>query len=377
MAQDRPLVLLVEDDEPLRRLLETWLRQRGHPVLAVRSAEEARTLFGTQKPSLVVTDIVLPGRSGLALLRALKRRDPDVAIILLTGRRDMAAAAKAVRWEAFDFLLKPVAKAELYATVDRALRLMQVRQDMRSYTQELERVSRELARRGLEDGRLMMDLEEDLAWVRERLGAAAALALLDPQAEVEGGQTAALLLRDTLGQIIQRVTRCEESLGQYLTQERGWEPIREVVAAAMEDASPLLETSGMEVEVRLRDSETLVPAAAVRSLLVSLLGRAAHEARRRELSRVPLEGMRRDGRYVFSVVFPSRGEEEGSPLEIQWLPSAWVRRRILWPGLAPAAAQACGLGGRLLLDGSRPGQLRWTLRVPLGEGQGARKEKAA
>lgn len=111
------LVLFVEDEAPLRRLGTRLLQRAGHAVLAAGSAESAlERLAGQPAPSLLVSDLVLPGMDGLALARGLRRRWPGLPVLLLSG---YGAATRA--GEEFRVLGKPFEPAALLREVAAAL----------------------------------------------------------------------------------------------------------------------------------------------------------------------------------------------------------------------------------------------------------------
>jgi two-component system, cell cycle sensor histidine kinase and response regulator CckA len=115
-AEGPPAVILfVEDEAPLRRLGTRLLQRAGHAVLAAASAESAlERLAGQPAPSLLVSDLALPGMDGLALARGLRRRWPGLPVLLLSGYG-------AGPGEEFRFLAKPFEPAALLREVAAAL----------------------------------------------------------------------------------------------------------------------------------------------------------------------------------------------------------------------------------------------------------------
>jgi DNA-binding response OmpR family regulator len=315
MRPEEMQILLVEVEEPLRRLLEGWLRREKYRVVTASSAEEARAVVRAKRPPLVITDIHLPGRSGMALLRMLKRRYPDTTIILLTARPDVNLAAKAVRWEAFDYLVKPVARVELLSSVRRAERLRQVRHDMRVYTEELERIV---------------------------------------QARGDGRSTPA-------------------------AKPRTWFSLGDVVGHAARGVRDRLREArtSLSVDLPAEAAQTPVDGPGLERALRMLLLRGAAEAAVRGGRSLVLRAGRRGERLILDVEFRAASREDVEEPRSSWAPSPWVRRRIVWRGLSRVSACARALGGRLLVDGSRAGIIRWTLRLPLAEGVELREDKAA
>jgi len=129
-------ILVVEDNAPLREAIAAVIRAVPHEVVAAESAEAALSACATAPPDVVVTDLRLPGRDGLALLRDMKGRDPLVEVLVLTAYGTVEAAVDAMRAGAFDFLTKPVRMDQLAAKVEAAWR---TREDRLSLRRERER----------------------------------------------------------------------------------------------------------------------------------------------------------------------------------------------------------------------------------------------
>jgi two-component system, NtrC family, response regulator AtoC len=117
----RETVLVVDDEPRIRRLVEMALGDRGYRVLTAPSAEEAGELLGRETVDAVVTDLQLPGRSGLDLLADTRRRHPGVPVILITAFGTVESAVEAIKSGAFDYVLKPFRMEELESLVERAL----------------------------------------------------------------------------------------------------------------------------------------------------------------------------------------------------------------------------------------------------------------
>jgi DNA-binding NtrC family response regulator len=106
-----PKILVVEDEVPLRELLERQLTRRGYEVTAVGSAEEA--LERADDPDVALCDISLPGMSGIDLVRLLKERLPATQSIVLTGQGSIPTAIEAMKLGAYHYFEKPVPFKEL------------------------------------------------------------------------------------------------------------------------------------------------------------------------------------------------------------------------------------------------------------------------
>ncbi len=112
------LTVLVVDDEPaMREVLETRLSAWGYTVITAADAEEGRSLAESRRPDVVVSDIVLPGMTGLDLLRSLQAGDPDRPVLLITAYGGVDQAVEAMKAGARDFLTKPLDYDKLRAAL--------------------------------------------------------------------------------------------------------------------------------------------------------------------------------------------------------------------------------------------------------------------
>ncbi len=125
-------VLVVDDDPIAAESLADFLSEEGHRASFVLSAEEAIAALSEAKAgkvgdarapiSVLITDVSMPGLSGLDLLRRVSKEHPGVAVLILTGYGTIENAVEAVRLGAVDYLTKPVVDAELRLALQRALR---------------------------------------------------------------------------------------------------------------------------------------------------------------------------------------------------------------------------------------------------------------
>lgn len=116
------IVALVEDDEDLRAATGQLLRLAGMTVLEFAEAKAALAAIQADFAGIVVSDVRMPGMSGIELFRALHDRDAELPVVLVTGHADVATAVDALKAGAWDFLTKPFDAGELTAAVTRAAR---------------------------------------------------------------------------------------------------------------------------------------------------------------------------------------------------------------------------------------------------------------
>ncbi|MFT3711437.1 MAG: sigma-54 dependent transcriptional regulator [Archangium sp.] len=114
-------ILVVDDDEAVGKVLAALLTQSGHKATWVGSAEAALATLDKKAFDLVISDVRMPGLSGLELLKLLRQRSPDLPVVLLTAHGTVQMAVEAMREGAADFLLKPFNRDEVLFVVKKCL----------------------------------------------------------------------------------------------------------------------------------------------------------------------------------------------------------------------------------------------------------------
>lgn len=118
-----PVILVVDDDDPVRVMLARLLRTQGYHVLQASSASEATRTLAASSPDLVISDIVMPGESGIELRRTIAKSRPDLPVILISGYSTDGPAEFASRTPNTVFVQKPFAADQLLALVEETLAL--------------------------------------------------------------------------------------------------------------------------------------------------------------------------------------------------------------------------------------------------------------
>jgi DNA-binding NtrC family response regulator len=114
-------LLLVEDDESLCRTLEAHLSDIGYTVSSAADGEAALGQIASFGPDIVITDVQMPGMSGFELLEVLRKRQPDVDVIVFTGYADVQGAIDAIKQGAYDYLVKPVDLDDIENVLERCV----------------------------------------------------------------------------------------------------------------------------------------------------------------------------------------------------------------------------------------------------------------
>ena len=136
-------LLLVDDEEGIRKVLGISLTDLGYQVLTAENGEEALEIFRRENPPIVLTDIKMPVMDGIELLRTIKDERPDCEVIMITGHGDMELAIKSLKYRAIDFVTKPINDDILEIALGRAHEKISMRQKLRQYTENLETMVQE------------------------------------------------------------------------------------------------------------------------------------------------------------------------------------------------------------------------------------------
>jgi signal transduction histidine kinase/FixJ family two-component response regulator len=136
-------LLLVDDEEGIRKVLGISLTDLGYQVLTAENGEEALEIFRRENPPIVLTDIKMPVMDGIELLRKIKDESPDSEVIMITGHGDMDLAIKSLKYRAIDFVTKPINDDILEIALGRAHEKILMRQQLREYTENLEALVQE------------------------------------------------------------------------------------------------------------------------------------------------------------------------------------------------------------------------------------------
>ncbi|NNE66845.1 MAG: sigma-54-dependent Fis family transcriptional regulator [Pyrinomonadaceae bacterium] len=136
-SDDKNNVLVVEDEELMRRILRELLEKEGYEVLSADSAESALEVFAENRVDATLTDIKMSGMDGLQLLDSIKAIDENAIVIIMTAYSSVDSAVAALRKGAYDYVTKPFVNEDLIQTVRNALRTKQLFNENRALKREL------------------------------------------------------------------------------------------------------------------------------------------------------------------------------------------------------------------------------------------------
>src|SRR5450432_1495951 len=173
-------ILVVDDEEPIREIIDSMLSAAGYACKQAGSGMEAlAVLTSGEEFELMLSDLMMADLDGIGLLERTKERYPDMPVVLVTAVHDISVALAAIRNGAYDYLLKPFEREQLLAMVRRALEHRRLKLENRAYQSNLESL---VAARTEQLRQAMTDLERSYDITLEALGDA--LDLKD--AETEG-----------------------------------------------------------------------------------------------------------------------------------------------------------------------------------------------
>jgi two-component system, NtrC family, nitrogen regulation response regulator NtrX len=130
-------LLIVDDEANTLASLSRAFRLAGHDAVVCDNAGKALELAKTQTFDLILSDVVMPGKDGLALLEELKQQGITAPVVMMSGQAHIEMAVRATRLGALDFLEKPISTDKLLLTVDNALKLQRLESENRQLRQRL------------------------------------------------------------------------------------------------------------------------------------------------------------------------------------------------------------------------------------------------
>jgi len=132
-------LLLVDDEESLRRVTQVRMEQAGYRVDTAGSGEEALAKLAHEPYALMLTDLIMPGISGMDLLKRVRVEYPEMMVIVITAFGTVETAVEAMKTGAYDYLTKPIDLDELLLSTRRALEHSAMREEIRSLRSSLDR----------------------------------------------------------------------------------------------------------------------------------------------------------------------------------------------------------------------------------------------
>ena len=136
-------IVLIDDEADIRDVTEMVLADAGYRIATASDGLEGLAYCRDFHPHIVITDVRMPGMSGLEVLEHLKREDPDVEVIVVTAFSEMDVAIKALQLDASDFITKPINNDAMHMAINRAKERYRRKAELKDYTWLLEQEKRE------------------------------------------------------------------------------------------------------------------------------------------------------------------------------------------------------------------------------------------
>ena len=130
-------ILIIDDEEVLQDVLSSLLRKEGYEVLSAPTGEEGLRLLGEEEVDLVLLDLMLPGMSGLEVLRQIRRTTPEMVVVVITAYSSIEGAIRAMREGAFHYIPKPFKNEEVLLTVRKGVEQRRLANENRALREQL------------------------------------------------------------------------------------------------------------------------------------------------------------------------------------------------------------------------------------------------
>jgi len=267
---DLPTVLMIDDERGPRESIRMLLKGTHHVVCA-ESVDQGLALMGKEKPDLVIIDIRMPTKDGIAGLREIRGLDPGVSVIILTGHGTLETARQALRLGADDYVGKPFDAQEMRALVDRYVERSRLERRRQGMLHELSDVNERLVK-DLADKEFLASLGQSSAEFAHDLRnplmiVSGYVTLLSEQIEKANGLMSgeSSQVREYLDVIEQNVRRCCElsqmwqRLGHSETQFSAT-PVVDVLSTLTVAAEPLASSHHVRIDYEYAANGTLIEA---------------------------------------------------------------------------------------------------------------------
>jgi signal transduction histidine kinase len=136
-------ILVIDDERATLAMFRLFLEAYGYTVLTAENGADGLEVFRKERPPIVLTDIKMPGINGIQVLEKIKEEDRDAEVIMITGHGDMELAIQSLKFDATDFITKPINNDALEIALRRANEKIELKTKLREYTENLEKLVEE------------------------------------------------------------------------------------------------------------------------------------------------------------------------------------------------------------------------------------------
>jgi signal transduction histidine kinase len=148
-------ILVIDDERATLNMFHLFLGAHGYTVLTAENGAEGLEVFRKERPPIVLTDIKMPGINGIQVLKKIKEEDRDAEVIMITGHGDMELAIQSLKFDATDFITKPINNDALEIALRRANEKIELKTKLREYTEDLEKLVEEKTNKLVQAERLV------------------------------------------------------------------------------------------------------------------------------------------------------------------------------------------------------------------------------
>ena len=133
-------VLVIEDESALRSMLAEGLTRKGHEVFLARDGSDGLQVFEKERPDIVLTDVRMPGKRGIEVLRHIKTIEPEAKVVIMTGDGNEEIAIEALRGGAINYLKKPFTFRDLYEVIEKTANIQDLEINKEFVLEETKRI---------------------------------------------------------------------------------------------------------------------------------------------------------------------------------------------------------------------------------------------
>jgi signal transduction histidine kinase len=356
-------LLLIDDEPGIRKMMSLDLSSDGYVVFTAEDGTKGLELFEQERPSLVLTDLKMPGIDGIEVLKRLKEKSPDTEVIVITGHGDMDLAIQSLQLDASDFVTKPVKPEALEVALDRARKRLSLKAELRAYTRELEQRVADATAKVVASERLAavgQTVSSLVHSIKNMLSGLKGGAYLIKEGRIQESEK----MQDHGMEMLQRnLRRVQNLVYDLLTLAKprqpklGEVPAAEVMQEAVDLLAPLAEEKDVEISLDLPKDAKLVYAdrKAILDSLINLICNAVDSAATRSDGRVKV-GLR-NGREEVAFEVEDNGPGLEEEAEARIFDGFYSSKGAAGTGLGLMVTQKIARehGGRVDYD-NRPGQ---------------------
>ena len=143
-SQYRGMVVVIDDEEDMCKILTKILNMEGYHVSAFTNPDQALDYIAKYQPDVVLTDIRMPEKSGMEVLNSVKKKFPQIAVIIMTAYASIEGAIQAMKEGAFHYVTNPFNTDELVANIEKAIEVHQLSREKESFTEQIRRAHAEV-----------------------------------------------------------------------------------------------------------------------------------------------------------------------------------------------------------------------------------------